>query len=58
MKTVLLIVVMLIGFYLACKDMWENLKPAAEVPALVAARQQWLATAPATASQPQPILAS
>ncbi|WP_299760158.1 hypothetical protein [uncultured Pontibacter sp.] len=50
MKILFLIVAILIGLYLAGKDILREALPIADYPAQVAARQQLLATAPVPAS--------
>ncbi|AKD02706.1 hypothetical protein POKO110462_00145 [Pontibacter korlensis] len=45
MKTAALIFAILVSLYIACKDFLQEAKPKFETPSLVAARQQWLATA-------------
>ncbi|MCX2740699.1 hypothetical protein [Pontibacter anaerobius] len=50
MKTLFLIIAVLVGLYLAGKDLLRDVMPTTDCPTQVAARQQLLATAPAPAS--------
>lgn len=50
MKILFMIIAILVGLYLASKDILREARPTTDCPAQVAARQQLLATTPVPAS--------